>query len=87
MLVPALVESLMDLIAHNILLRRINRHTKSARPPRRHRDRIGEMTGGLSFAGYNGHAAVLIRGLNYDAEEVRKYGQRAAHVYRRNLTR
>ena len=39
----------------------------------------------LVLASYNaGHAAVLRRGLNYDSEEVRRYVERVAHVYRRN---
>jgi soluble lytic murein transglycosylase-like protein len=39
----------------------------------------------LVLASYNaGHAAVLRRGLNYESEEVRRYVERVAHVYRRN---
>jgi soluble lytic murein transglycosylase-like protein len=39
----------------------------------------------LVTAGYNaGHAAVLRSGLNYASEEVRRYVERVAHVYRRN---
>jgi soluble lytic murein transglycosylase-like protein len=39
----------------------------------------------LVMAGYNaGHAAVLGSGLNSTSEEVRRYVERVAHVYRRN---